>query len=185
MGLLKLIMGTSLVHFCMCIALHGIDPLTIDKEEIRLRTKTYNKEESSSQIYMHVFVQDSMVSIYSFFDLHLSQSARISICSDFDLHGFRSAIQNIFQSARISICTVFALQFLDLQRFRSAQYSICTDFDLHGFRSTCISICKSILDLWIFRSANQISIYRFFDLQIKFRSTDFSICKSSFDLQIV
>ena len=48
MGLLKLIMGTSLVHFCMCIALHGIDPLTIDKEEIRLRTKTYNKEESSS-----------------------------------------------------------------------------------------------------------------------------------------
>ena len=127
---------------------------------------------------------DSMVSIYSFFDLHLSQSARISICSDFDLHGFRSAIQNIFQSARISICTVFALQFLDLQRFRSAQYSICTDFDLHGFRSTCISICKSILDLWIFRSANQISIYRFFNLQIKFRSTDFSICKSSFDLQI-
>ena len=34
------------------------------------------------------------------------------------------------------------------------------------------------------RSANQISIYRFFDLQIKFRSTDCLICKSYFDLQI-
>ena len=61
MGLLKLIMGTSLVHFCMCIALHGIDPLTIDKEEIRLRTKTYNKEESSSQVYVYACIVELYV----------------------------------------------------------------------------------------------------------------------------
>ena len=125
-------------------------------------------------VSIYSWVRSTRISIYFGFDLH---KIPISNCPLFDLHEF--------WSAHFSICTVFALQFLDLQRFRSAQYSICTDFDLHGFRSTCISICKSILDLWIFRSANQISIYRFFDLQIKFRSTDFSICKSSFDLQIV
>ena len=124
-------------------------------------------------VSIYSWVRSTRISIYFGFDLH---KIPISNCPLFDLHEF--------WSAQFSICTVFALQFLDLQRFRSAQYSICTDFDLHGFRSTCISICKSILDLWIFRSANQISIYRFFDLQIKFRSTDFSICKSSFDLQI-
>ena len=128
---------------------------------------------SDRLVSIYSWVQSTRISIYFGFDLH---KIPISNCPLFDLHEF--------WSAQFSICTVFALQFLDLQRFRSAQYSICTDFDLHGFRSTCISICKSILDLWIFRSANQISIYRFFDLQIKFRSTDFSICKSNFDLKI-
>ena len=131
-------------------------------------------KKSDRLVSIYSWVRSTRISIYFGFDLH---KIPISNCPLFDLHEF--------WSAQFSICTVFALQFLDLQRFRSAQYSICTDFDLHGFRSTCISICKSILDLWIFRSANQISIYRFFDLQIKFRSTDFSICKSSFDLQIV
>ena len=124
-------------------------------------------------VSIYSWVRSTRISIYFGFDLH---KIPISNCPLFDLHEF--------WSAQFSICTVFALQFLDLQRFRSAQYSICTDFDLHGFRSTCISICKSIFDLWIFRSANQISIYRFFDLQFKFRSTDFSICKSNFDLLI-
>ena len=136
-------------------------------------------------VSIYSWVRSTRISIYFGFDLH---KIPISNCPLFDLHEF--------WSAQFSICTVFALQFLDLQRFRSAQYSICTDFDLHGFRSTCISICKSILDLWIFRSANQILIYRFFDLQSKFQSTDvFSslnyflsmyilICKVVFDLKI-
>ena len=89
------------------------------------------------------------------------------ICTFPNLHGF--------QSAQISICTDFDLQsrtFSSLHGFRSAQFSlcnfwICKDFALLSIRSARISICSDF-DLHVFRSANQISIYGFFDLQIKF-----------------
>ena len=114
-----------------------------------------------------LFFRSAPFPICTDFDLLRFRSARISICNlehfpvctDFDLHSFRSAI---FGSAKISLCLVF-----DLHRFRSARISIYMYFDMQiNFRSMDFSICKSNFDLQIFQSANQVSIYRFFHLQI-------------------